>query len=81
MTNEVTVKKQGGIKTVKIEHSVKDKWKNKKTGNIYFKIDEVRDTTNAREGNIIVLYLNPSTLEIYGRDLAEFLEKFERLGV
>lgn len=79
MNGEATIKKQNGIKTVKIEHTVRDKWKNKKNGNIYFRLDQVKDTTNAREGNVIVLYLNPSTLEIYGRDLAEFLEKFEKV--
>lgn len=65
---------------MKIELTSTERYRNKKTGQIYIFIREIIDATNSREGKTVVLYINPVTLKMYARDTDEFLEKFEKMG-
>lgn len=62
---------------VKIELESAEKYKNKKTGQIYILLREIVDATNSREGKTVVLYIEPVQHRMYVRDTDEFLEKFE----
>ena len=65
---------------MKVELKSQEKYKNKKTGQVYYLLREVIDATNSREGKTVCIYINPVTLKWYARDTDEFLEKFEKLG-
>ena len=56
------------------------KYLNKKTGNAYRVIGVAQDTTNARDGNAVVIYQSfaVESIELFVRDLDEFNVKFER---
>ncbi|TGL33424.1 hypothetical protein [Leptospira perdikensis] len=58
-------------------------YKHKKTGNLYLKLDEAKNCTNANDGQQMVYYCeygieNPKK---FVRDKFEFLEKFEELKI
>ena len=54
-------------------------WVHKKTGNLYILDDFAIDATNSTEGRIMVIYhkVDPKSIDLYVRELKEFLEKFE----
>lgn len=51
-------------------------YKHNKTGVTYQTTAECKDCTNAREGNIIVVYRSVRSRLTFARDKEEFLEKF-----
>lgn len=53
-------------------------WIHKKTGNVYTLENFVIDTTNSTEGHLMVVYSknDPKDINLYVRELKEFLEKF-----
>ena len=54
-------------------------WVHKKTGNLYTLDDFTIDATNSTEGRIMVIYHRAGKIhvDLYVRELKEFLEKFE----
>ena len=54
-------------------------WIHKKTGNLYTLDDFAIDATNSTEGHIMVIYhrVDLRDVDLYVRELKEFLEKFE----
>lgn len=54
-------------------------WVHKKTGNLYTLDDFAIDATNSTEGRIMVIYHRAGIrdIDLYVRELKEFLEKFE----
>jgi len=61
------------------------KWKHKKSGNIYYVIDDhVINTTTAHKGIVMVTYygkeLGEPKPKRYCREKTEFEEKFELIG-
>lgn len=49
----------------------------KKSGATYIVIGEAYECTNARAGNVVVLYTDVKRTRIYCRDADEFMEKFD----
>lgn len=64
------------------EHPVADLYRHKKSGAFYEKLSEVIDVTNSRNGTRAVVYcrVDSSSVPQFVRELAEFEEKFERVG-
>lgn len=54
-----------------------NKYRNKKSGEIYIVLGEVIDCTNERDGTICILYNDGKKLFV--REKKEFLEKFEKV--
>lgn len=54
-----------------------NKYRNKKSGEIYIVLGEVIDCTNERDGTICILYNDSKKLFV--REKKEFLEKFEKV--
>lgn len=55
-------------------------YRHRKTGNLYWKLTEVVDCTNSRDGTRAVVYCRAlSGVAQFVRELAEFEEKFERV--
>ncbi|PJZ43860.1 hypothetical protein [Leptospira brenneri] len=58
-------------------------YKHTKTGNLYLKLDEVKNCTNANDGQEMVLYCeyNKENPLKFVREKKEFLEKFEEVKI
>jgi len=52
--------------------------KHVKTGNHYVVTELVKDATNSRDGNILVIYKEPGSEVLWARDIEEFCDgRFE----
>lgn len=66
-------------KKIKVELKSEELYKNKKTGQLYFLLDEVIDCTNDRKDLKIVYYVSCQPLVKFARESKEFYEKFEKV--
>lgn len=64
---------------MKITLESKEKYKNKKTGKVYYFMRAIADRTNSREGEIIIYYFDPVNYEHHTRESTDFFEKFEKV--
>lgn len=56
-------------------------YRNKKTGRLYYVTAEGVDCTNSRDGTRVVIYVPHVGRAFYVREIAEFLDKFERVNL
>ena len=65
-----------------LTRSIMEKYKNKKTGELYYRFESAINTTNDNDGQILILYVAvkdcgiPGSKKVFAREETEFFGKF-----